>query len=40
LEISDRFHLIKGLSEAVREEIKKVLPHQIVLDVSGMLDIF
>ena len=32
IQVSDRFHLIKGLSEAVREEIKKVLPRQIVLD--------
>lgn len=32
IQVSDRFHLIKGLSEAIREEIKKVLSRQIVLD--------
>ena len=32
IQVSDRFHLIKGLSEAVREEIKNVLPRQIILD--------
>ena len=32
IQVSDRFHLIKGLSEAIREEIKKILPRQIVLD--------
>lgn len=32
IQVSDRFHLIKGLSEVVREEIKNVLPRQIILD--------
>ena len=32
IQVSDRFHLIKGLSEAIREEIKKILPRQIILD--------
>ena len=32
IQVSDRFHLIKGLSEAVREEIKNILPRQIVLE--------
>ena len=30
--MSDRFHLIKGLSESVRDEIKKILSHQIIID--------
>ena len=32
IQVSDRFHLIKGLSEAIREEIKKILLRQIILD--------
>ena len=32
IQVSDRFHLIIGLSEVVREEIKNVLPRQIILD--------
>lgn len=32
IQISDRFHFIKGLSEAIKEEIKRILPKQIVVD--------
>jgi transposase len=32
IQVSDRFHLIKGLSEAIREEIKEILPRKIVVD--------
>ena len=32
IQVSDRFHLIKGLSESVRDEIKKILSHQIIID--------
>lgn len=32
IQVSDRFHLIKGLSEAIREEVKKIIPRQIIID--------
>lgn len=32
IQVSDRFHLIKGLSESVRDEIKKILSSQIIID--------
>lgn len=32
IQVSDRFHLIKGLSESVRDEIKKILSRQIIIN--------
>lgn len=32
IQVSDRFHLIKGLSEAIREEAKRIMPRQIIID--------
>ena len=32
IQVSARFHLIKGLSEAIREEVKKIIPRQIIID--------
>ena len=32
IQISDRFHLIKGLSEIINEEIKKELPRVVILE--------
>ncbi len=32
LQISDRFHLIKGLSEAINEEIKNTIPRVVILE--------
>ena len=32
IQVSDRFHLIKGLSESIRKDLKNILPKQIIID--------
>ena len=32
IQISDRFHLIKGLSEAINDEIKNTIPRIVILE--------